>query len=175
MPRSHTARSREETRTHRRAQVLARPSRGTALLVVLALACSSAGTSRRGNPAFAKPKPRPGEVASYRLPLRDNPVDAGEAFRCYGHCQEQQSPKEYLACLSACPGFAVTPGEACDEHDVPPVAACLTVRKIPNTEQLDTGLVVVGVIGSFLLVVGAASLCAASHSQCGYGYYPPPH
>lgn len=112
-----------------------------------------------------------GEVMSYRLPLRDNPVDPGEAFRCYGHCQEETSPKGYLACLSDCPGFVITPGEACYPHDVPPVAACLTVRKIPKTEQVDQGMVVLAVVGSFLLVVGLASLCASSHSQCGAGYY----
>jgi hypothetical protein len=108
--------------------------------------------------------------------LRDNPVDSGEAFRCYGHCQDQTSPKGYLACLSQCPGFSVTPGEACDEHDVPPVAACLTVRKVPDTEQVGSDEVVLAVIGSFLLVVGLASLCATSHAQCGYyGYYAPQH
>ena len=112
---------------------------------------------------------------SYRVPLRDNPVDAGSAFRCYGHCQDQENPKEYLACLSDCPGFVITPGEACDAHDVPPVAACVTVRKIHKTEQLDSGTVVLAVVGSFLLVVGVASLCASSHSQCGYGYNLPLH
>ncbi|HTQ05992.1 MAG TPA: hypothetical protein VMI54_19155 [Polyangiaceae bacterium] len=112
---------------------------------------------------------------SYRLLLRDNPVDPGDAFRCYGHCQDRESPKAYIDCLSECPGFEINQGVACDEHDVPPVAACLTVRKVPFTKEMDPALVVLAVIGSYALVVGLASVCAMSHSQCGYGYYPPPH
>jgi hypothetical protein len=154
----------------------ARLRHATAALVSLTVACGSLTPTRRLIPAASPASPTPpskkapvGEVASYRLPLRDNPVDPGDAFRCYGHCQEETNPRQYLACLSDCPGFEITPGEACDAHDVPPVAACLTVRKIPNTEQVDSGLVVLAVVGSFLLVVGAVSLCASSHSQCGVG------
>jgi hypothetical protein len=71
-----------------------------------------------------------------------------------------------------CPGFDITPNEYCSNTEVPPVAACLTVRRIPMTKEPDPGLVVLAVVGSFLLVVGAASLCGSSRSQCGYGYYP---
>lgn len=106
----------------------------------------------------------------YRLQLRDNPVDPGEAFRCYGRCQSQPTPQGYFQCLSACPGFEVTPGAHCAKYEVPPVAACLTTRKVPAAKEVDPGLVVLAVVGSFLLVVGAASLCSSSSAQCGYGY-----
>jgi hypothetical protein len=44
-------------------------------------------------------------AARYRLLLRENPVDPGQAFRCYGQCQSQTSPQGYLQCLAECPGF----------------------------------------------------------------------
>jgi hypothetical protein len=53
------------------------------------------------------------------------------------------------------------------------VAACLTVRKIPRQEPVPAGALVLATAGAFLLVVGAASLCAASSSQCGYVAVPP--
>lgn len=109
----------------------------------------------------------------YRLLLRENPVDPGEAFRCYGSCQSQPTPSGYVDCLSKCPGFEVTPDEYCSNTEVPPVAACLTVRKVPKTEKLDPGLVVLAVVGSFAIVVGAAALCSSSRSQCGTVPYPP--
>jgi hypothetical protein len=103
------------------------------------------------------------------LPLRHNPVDKGEAFRCYGACQPQATPKGYLDCLAECPGFEITDGAVCDQFDVPPEAACFTVRKIPSTAEPDPGLIVLAVIGSIALVVAATSLCASSNSQCYYG------
>jgi hypothetical protein len=112
------------------------------------------------------------EVARYRLLLRDNPVDPGEAFRCHGHCQAENTPRGYLECLQECPGFEVTPNEYCSNTEVPPVAACLTVRRVPLSREPDKDLVVLAVIGSFMLVVGAASLCSASRSHCGSVYYP---
>ncbi len=174
--RSHTSRSRGETRTP---PFTAAPTawalrRVTALLLVLALGCSRAGASHKPNAPAGRRTGLPGEVMSYRLLLRDNPVDPGEAFRCYGHCQDRASPKAYVDCLSACPGFEVDQGVACDEHDVPPAAACLTVHKIP-AKEVDAGLVVLAVVGSYALVVGVASVCAMSHSQCGNDTYPPPH
>jgi hypothetical protein len=108
----------------------------------------------------------------YRLLLRDNAVDPGAAFRCYGTCQSERTPSGYLDCLSQCPGFEVTPDEYCSNTEVPPVAACLTVRKIPRVEKLDPALIVLAVVGSFVIVVGAAALCSSSRSQCGT-YYPP--
>lgn len=185
--RSHPSRLRGETRTPpftpaRGSAASPRLRRAAASLLVLALGCSGIKPPQKANSpwaqrtAWARRTAPPGELMSYRLPLRDNPVDAGGAFRCYGHCQDRESPKAYVDCLSECPGFEVDQGIACDEHDVPPVAACLTVRKIPLTKEVDKTLVVIAIIGSYLLVVGAASVCSISHSQCGSFYtYPPPH
>jgi hypothetical protein len=113
------------------------------------------------------------EVARYRLELRHNKVSPGEAFRCYGGCQKEATPAAYLECLAECPGFEITAGESCAKYEVPPVAACLTVRRIPKTTEPPVGVVVLAVVGSFLLVVGASSLCAASSSQCNT--VPPPY
>jgi hypothetical protein len=112
----------------------------------------------------------------YRLKLRHNPVDPGAAFRCYGTCQDAPSPKEYVECLSACPGFEKTPGMACDSMETPPEAACLTVRKVPLSKEPEPGLVVLAVVGQVALVVGAASVCKASNSRCQtppFGVPPP--
>jgi hypothetical protein len=106
-------------------------------------------------------------VVRYRLLLRENQVDPGEAFRCYGHCQDEPDPRAYLECLSACPGFEVTPGESCDKYEIPPQAACLTARELPASAEVPPGLVVLAVVGTVMLVVGASSLCALSSSQCG--------
>jgi len=120
-------------------------------------------------------RPDPNTIR-YRLLLRENPIDPGEAFRCYGACQPQTTPRGYIDCLAACPGFEITPHEYCAAREVPPVAACFTVRKIPARTEPPVGLIVLEVVGSFLLVIGAQSLCASSKSQCGYGYgyLPPP-
>jgi hypothetical protein len=147
----------------------------TACLVALAMVCCGPSSSRKR--ASAAKAGTSGSVVRYRLLLRKNPVDPGEAFRCYGQCQDEVNPKAYLACLSACPGFEVTQGATCEKYEVPPDSACITARKIPASAEVPPGLVVLAVIGSVMVVVGAASLCALSSSQCGaYGVprYPAP-
>ena len=147
----------------------------TACVVAIAMACSGPAVSPQ-RAAAAKAKTARGAVR-YRLLLRENKVDPSEAVHCYGQCQEQLDPKAYLACLSQCPGFEVTQGAVCDKYEIPPEAACLTARKIPASSEVPPGLVVLAVIGSVMVVVGAASLCASSSSQCGtYGApaYPAP-
>jgi hypothetical protein len=140
-------------------------------LLVAAIACG--GSGRSSNTAYLRTDE---DAVRYRLPLRDNPVDKHEASLCYGECQRETTPSDYLSCLAECPGFEVTAGETCSKNDVPPVAACLVVRKMKQTTEPDqTGLVVLGVVGSFVLVVTAASLCASSSStQCGYYEVAPP-
>lgn len=113
-------------------------------------------------------------AARYRLLLRENPVDPGQAFRCYGQCQAQTSPQGYLQCLAECPGFDVTEGMRCAADEVPPVAACFTVRQAPKGSEPTPGWVVLGVVANVMLLVTLASVCASSSSQCGYGYLPPP-
>ncbi len=115
------------------------------------------------------------DAVRYRLLLRENPVDSAGAFRCYGGCQSAQSPDAYVDCLSACPGFERHSGFRCEDHEVPPVAACLTARKVPLGKEPDPGLVVLSVIAGTAIVVSLASVCASSpSSQCGYapGLYP---
>jgi hypothetical protein len=111
--------------------------------------------------------PKRGETIRYRLRLRENPVSPREASLCYSACQSRGTPKAYVECLSACPGFETTPDEYCSKSEVPPVAACLTVRKIPATREPPPGLIVLAIIGEVALVIGAASLCNISSSQCG--------
>jgi hypothetical protein len=135
-----------------------------ATVVALCVACSNA---QRGANA---PRGDPSDAVRYRLRLRENPVDSGAAFRCYGACQAQTAPKAYIECLNQCPGFEVTAGEACAPYEVPPVAACFTARKVPYRKEMDPGLIVVAVIANVALVIGLASLCASSSSQCGYYY-----
>ena len=135
------------------------------MLMALLLGC--------GNKSAQTPK-RGGDTVRYRLLLRDNPVNPAEASRCYGSCQSARTPKAYVECLSACPGFETTPGEYCSNTEVPPVAACLTARKIPLGKETPPGLVVLAVVGQFALVVGAAALCNVSSSQCG-SQLPPPY
>jgi hypothetical protein len=114
-------------------------------------------------------------AARYRLLLRENPVDPGQAFRCYGQCQAQASPQGYLQCIAACPGFEVTQGMRCSAQDVPPISACFTVRQIPKQSEPSPGWVVLAVLANVALIVTLASVCASSSSQCGYGYsYAPP-
>lgn len=124
------------------------------------------------NRAPAKHAARSGDTVRYLLPLRNNPVSSSDAAHCFVGCQSTSSPKEYVDCLSACPGFEITPGEACSEQDRPPEAACLTVRKIPAKNEPPPGAVVIAIIGEMALIVGAVSLCQVSSSQCGL--YPPP-
>jgi hypothetical protein len=142
----------------------------TACLVALALACSGPVSSRKGASTAKARTSR--SVVRYRLLLRENPVDSGEAFRCYGQCQDQLDPKAYLKCLSACPGFEETRGVACEKYEIPPEAACLTAREMPASAEVPPGLIVLAVVGAVMLVVGASSLCASSSSQCGFGVPP---
>lgn len=123
------------------------------------------------NVEVKRPK-RSGETVRYRLKLRENAVSPAEASRCFAACQSLSDPKKYVDCLSECPGFETTPGEYCSNTEVPPVAACLTVRQIPVTKEVPPGLVVLAIVGQMALVVGAASLCSISNSNCGL--YPPP-
>jgi hypothetical protein len=140
-----------------------------AALLAGCLACSS--STGPSNTADALEDPG---VSRYRLLLRNNPVDAGAAFRCYGQCQSQQSPVGYLQCLGECPGFDVTRGVRCSDTEVPPIAACFTIRQIPKQSEPSAGWVVLAVIADVALIVTLASVCASSSSQCGYGYYSPP-
>jgi hypothetical protein len=124
------------------------------------------------NDVKVKRPQRSGETIRYRLLLRENRVSPSEASRCFAACQSAATPKSYVDCLTQCPGFESTPGEYCSNTEVPPVAACLTVRQIPATREPPAGLVVLAVVGQMALVVGAASLCSLSNSNCGL--YPPP-
>jgi len=153
--------------------------RGSAFTVGLSsLSIALAGCHPRPSPkwwaALRPPDPHANETR-YRLRLRENPVDPGEAFRCYGHCQEQATPRGYVACLTNCPGFERTPQEYCTQEEVPPVAACFTVRKVIAKPPPDESLVVIGIVGAFLLVIGAQSLCTASESRCGVPLSRPPN
>ncbi|MEY2936012.1 MAG: hypothetical protein RL033_6761 [Pseudomonadota bacterium] len=146
------------------------PRRWLSLLLAGCLACSSAQQpALSGGDALEDPN-----AARYRLQLRANPVDPGQAFRCYGQCQSQVSPRGYLECLAECPGFEVTEGMRCGADEVPPVAACFTVRQAPKGSEPTPGWVVLGVVANVILMVTLASVCASSSSQCGYGYVPPP-
>lgn len=133
-------------------------------LLVLVLACNSVP---------AKPPKRDGETIRYRLLLRDNPVSSTDAAHCFAACQSTETPNKYVDCLSACPGFEATPDEYCSNTDIPPQAACLTVRKVSTKKELPPGLVVLAIVGEFALVVGASSLCSISSSQCGLQMPPP--
>jgi hypothetical protein len=141
------------------------PRRGLALGLALSLSCASSPPK--------EPRALELGVVRYRLELRHNKVSPGDAFRCYSACQKEASPGGYVDCLSRCPGFETTQGVRCAKYEVPPVAACLTVRKIPKATEPPPGMVVLAIVGSFLLVVGASSLCAASSSPCGYYNQPP--
>ena len=81
-------------------------------------------------------------------------------------------PQGYLECLGQCPGFEITADASCAKYEVPPVAACVTVRKIPKQSEPPAGVVVLATVGAFLLVVGLSSLCASSSSQCGNAVPP---
>lgn len=139
------------------------------LLLAVCIACSSGTSGGKSADDLSDP-----DAARYRLPLRHNAVDPGAAFRCYGQCQSQPSPVGYMQCLAECPGFEITDGVRCAAADVPPVAACFTVRKIPKQSEPSPGWVVLAVVANVALIVGLASVCASSASQCGYGYQYPP-
>src|SRR6185295_17687488 len=107
-----------------------------ALSLTLAVpACKSQKSAKYGHA-------RDPDTTRYRLLLRENPVDPGEAMRCFAACQPQESPRAYLDCLRACPGFEVTPEEYCAPDEVPPVAACFTARKVPVKAEPPPGMVV---------------------------------
>ena len=140
-----------------------------ALFTVLAVACGGRQAHDRAAGKVFDPN-----AVRYRLRLRDNPVDAGEAFRCYGGCQVLESPKDYVQCLSKCPGFEQTAGARCDATEIPPAAACVTVRRLPADAPIPRGMIVIAVVADVALVVALTSLCASSPTACGY-YYPAPH
>jgi hypothetical protein len=141
-----------------------RPRQGLSLFLVVLLGCNSVP---------AKHPKRQGDTIRYRLLLRENPVSPTDAAHCFAGCQSAETPNKYVDCLSACPGFETTPGEYCSNTDIPPEAACLTVRKVSAKKELPPGLVVLAVVGEVALVVGAASLCSISSTQCGWQMPPP--
>jgi hypothetical protein len=149
--------------------------RGRSLLALaLSLLIGSASCNGQKNAQY--PHARDPDTTRYRLLLRENPVDPSEAMHCYAACQPQPSPRGYLDCLMACPGFEVTPQEYCAPDEVPPVAACFTARKIPAKAEPPPGMVVLEVIGAFAVVIAAASLCSSSAGRCGgFDTIPPPH
>lgn len=135
------------------------------LIFTLTLGCSG---SKKDAKSHSMLDP---DAVRYRLLLRENPVDSGEAFRCYGGCQSAKSPDGYMACLKECPGFELSVGMRCADHEIPPVAACVTARKVPVKDDMDPGLVVLYVIANVAVVVALSSVCASSsQTQCGYGY-----
>jgi hypothetical protein len=135
-----------------------------AVLLLQALACAGSQGSGVGSPASSEGGSA--GLVRYRLPLRHNSVDAGQALRCYADCQSKQTPPEYLECLKACPGFETTPGSACEPNEVPPLAACFTARQLEPSSEPQPGSVVIGVLSGFTFVVGLASVCASSETQC---------
>jgi hypothetical protein len=138
-----------------------------ALMLLLSLSC---GGARKGGTRPTKYDPN---VARYRLLLRDNPIDSGAAFRCYGACQDLTKPDAYLDCLSKCPGFEVTKGVACAPYELPPEAACLTARRLPNIQKADPAYKVVAVIAGVALIVALGVPCTSS-ATCGAYYYAAP-
>ncbi len=134
----------------------------TAALLAACVACGGSSNTR----SSGSHRSSDDDVIRYRLKLRHNPVDAGEAFRCYARCQSEPTPQGYFECLSRCPGFEVTPGAYCAKDEVPPVAACLTARKVRARQEVNAGLIVLAVIGEFLLIVATSSLCSSSSAQC---------
>ncbi len=149
--------------------------RALSCILILSLATSSTlgcGGNKKKSKYPANMDP---DAVRYRLLLRNNPVDPGEAFRCFGGCQEQTTPNGYIQCLEQCPGFEITSGARCDDFEVPPVAACMTARKVKQKDDMDPGLVVLSIIAGTAVVIALSSVCTASYnqSQCGYNVYPP--
>lgn len=135
-----------------------------AAALVWSLGCGG-GTPAASAPDVAR---QDAEVTRYRLLLRENPVDPGRAFRCYGACQAGETAEDYLQCLSECPGFEQTPGLACAPNEVPPLAACFTARPVPVGSEPKTGAVVIAVIADVAFVVGLTSICASQTEPCSY-------
>ncbi|HKY36301.1 MAG TPA: hypothetical protein VJN18_10205 [Polyangiaceae bacterium] len=140
------------------------PRRALAALLMLGLVSCNAPP---------KTPKRDGNTVRYRLLLRENPLSPRDASHCYAQCQSVSTPQRYVECLSECPGFEMTPGEYCSKSEVPPVAACLTVRRIPATKEPPPGLVILAVVGAWALAITAVSLCNSSSSQCGMPLPPP--
>jgi hypothetical protein len=129
--------------------------RCTVLPIALSLATATCGGSSSAAKSSSEYDP---EVARYRLLLRENPVDPGEAFRCFGSCQKETKPDGYLGCLAQCPGFEVTQGIACHRSEVPPVAACITAGRLHgDRDEVEAGHVVVAVLASVALIVAVGS------------------
>ena len=135
------------------------------LLLALSLACAGSAKSKAKKRSKYDPN-----VARYRLLLRANPVDPGEAFRCHGGCQELTAPDEYLGCLTKCPAFEVTQGYACAPVDVPPVAACITARRLNSKDEIPPGFAVIGVIANIALIAALVSVSAPNSN--GYYFVP---
>jgi len=134
-------------------------------LLTAGQALSCAGSPGTGTAAPSHPGGDPG-VVRYRLLLRDNPVDRGQALHCYTECQPRTTPEEYFTCLQGCPGFETTQGAACTAEEVPPVAVCFSARQVPAASEPEPGSVVVGVFAGVPVVVALASVCVSSHRQC---------
>lgn len=141
-----------------------------AALLVVVSACGE-------KPSARVPRRDP-EVVRYRLLLRENPVDSAEAFRCYGACQEHDTPTAYVHCLEDCPGFDVTHGITCGGYEVPPVAACFTARKVSTDDEIPPGYIVLSVMASVAVIVALSSVCNSTANpgatNCGLGYPLPP-
>jgi hypothetical protein len=133
-------------------------------LLVSNLTCGGSSSDSRSAAAFDP------DVARYRLLLRENPVDPGEAFRCYGGCQSHTQPDRYLGCLAKCPAFEVTEGVACRAEEVPPVAACITARRLPDQKEVPPGYVVVAVLAQVALIVALGAACSDA-TNCGAYYF----
>ncbi len=149
---------------HRRAG-----ARALSLLLMLTLSLSCGG-ARKG---ASKPPKYDLNVARYRLLLRENPIDSGEAFRCYGACQDLTQRDAYLECLSKCPAFEVTKGVACAPYELPPESACITARRLPTKQEIDPAYKVVAVIAGVALIVALGVPCTSS-TTCGAYYYGAP-
>lgn len=159
--------------TPRNAALRGRARATLALLLALPLSLPltsglvACGGSKKRSASGARLDP---DVVRYRLPLRENPIDSGEAFRCYGACQPEETPVAYLQCLRQCPGFDTTHGVVCADYEVPPYAACLTARKLRPDEELDPGWVALGTAAGVVIAVSLASLCSSSSSCSNWGY-----
>lgn len=140
-----------------------------ALLLIASLLCSlplgCAGSQKKKTTTSH----RDPNAVRYRLPLRNNPVNKGEAFRCYGRCQESPTPDAYASCLSECPGFTATTGFRCADYEVPPIAACFTARKVRLRDEMDPALVVLGVVAGIAVVASLSSVCASTPQSCNSG------
>jgi hypothetical protein len=104
------------------------------------------------------------------LRIHGNPVDQGEAFRCYSGCRQAPTEMTYLACLSQCPGFEADAGLACGPDEGIPNSVCIVRRPFEPKNEPPPGVIVAAVLLNVVLLFSLASLCNSSASQCGYGY-----